>query len=82
MLTSKSGLTLNSHGDKTEQNSFFTGITPCVILMYELEQFKYKKEEHIISVVKGITDKIYQRNIGGQAFQMRSIIEEFKDVQK
>ena len=50
--------------------------------MYELEQFKYKKEEHIISVVKGITDKIYQRNIGGQAFQMRSIIEEFKDVQK
>ena len=35
---------IKSPWDKTEQNTFFTGIPPHVILMSDLERVKYKME--------------------------------------
>ena len=66
---------------KTAFIPFFTGITPRVMMMAEIEILKKMIANQTCAIVDGLKTELYKRNLCGDTYQATMILEEVKRAQ-
>ena len=67
---------------KTAFTPFFTGIPPHVMMMVEIEMMKKTISEQTCAIVDGLKMELDKRNIGGDTYQDKMVLEEVKRAQE